>query len=109
VLQYYYAHSGYNDQKYHIDELLQIYNQAVGLVPQKLEIRVFYSSLIPFCKRYLELKIGISELGCDIISDNLGHAILWRNQVQLGISNKSLAETQEFRRISHIKQGHDSD
>jgi hypothetical protein len=76
VLQYYYAYSGDYDQKYHVDELLQICNQALGLVPQKLEIRVFYSSLIPFCERCLELKIGISELGCDIISDNLGNAIL---------------------------------
>jgi hypothetical protein len=109
VLQDHYAHSGHYNQKYHVDELLQIRNQALGLVPQKLEIWIFYPSLVPFCERYLELKIGIPESACKIICDQLGHAILWRNQVQLGVSNKSLAETQEFRRISHIKQGHDSD
>ena len=49
VLQDHYAHSGHYNQKYHVDELLQIRNQALGLVPQKLEIRVFYPSLVPFC------------------------------------------------------------
>lgn len=49
ALQDHYAHCGDYDNKYHVDELLQIRYQALGLVPEKLEIRVFYPSLIPFC------------------------------------------------------------
>lgn len=71
MLQDHNAESGDNYQKYHVDELFQIRNQALGLVPQKLEIRVFYPSLVPFCERYLELNIGIPELSCEIISDKL--------------------------------------
>ncbi len=71
VFQDHYTYGGNYYHKYHVDELLQIRYQALGLVPEKLEIRVFDPSLVPFTHGYLEFKIGIPELCRDKLSDQL--------------------------------------